>query len=111
MSAVGRGQALSQEYMAQMAVAVGTLDLSSMTIRIRQVVHGPRYFLIKRRPATMSVKLVRRAIEFGVTSPANINAFIVKVVILSGEGSLRSFGFDYVPLLYRQRIVACVAHV
>ena len=50
------------------------------------MIHGSRYLLIKRRPATMSVKLVSRAIKLGVTSPASIDAFLIEVVILPSEG-------------------------
>ncbi len=105
MTTVGCGKAFSKEYVAQMAAAVDTLDLRSLTIGIGKVVLGSWYLLIKRRPATMSVKLVSRAIKLGVTSPASIDAFLIEVVVFPGEGRLGSFRIDYVSLLCRKLIV------
>ena len=105
MTTVGSGKAFSNEYVAQMAAAVHALYLRPLTIRIWQVVHGSWYLLIKGRPATMSIKLVDRAIKLGVTSTANIDAFLIKVVVLTSEGRLGSLRFDYVSLFRREWVV------
>ena len=106
MASVRRGKAFPYEYVAQMAAAVGALDLRPMTVGVRQALHGSWYLLIESRPATTSVKLVIGSIELGIAPPADIETFLIKVVVFSREGLFRALSFDYESLLRGKRIVA-----
>ena len=105
MPGVGGRKALPKENVAQMAAAAGALDLYSLTVRIRKSFDGPGYLLIERRPAATSVELIQGSIQFGVAPPADISAFLIKVIVLSGKRPLRTLSFNHVPLLRRKRIV------
>jgi len=62
VSNVGWRFVLSCEHVAQVASAINTLNLSSHSVGVSEVLHGSRYFLIERWPATMGVELILGAV-------------------------------------------------
>ena len=59
---VGWRQALSHEYVAQVAATVNALNLNTHPVGVGQVLYSARNFLIKGRPAAMGVKFIFGAV-------------------------------------------------
>ena len=99
MSNVGWRFILSCEHVTQVASAIDTLNFSSHSVGVRQVLHGAWYFLIERWPATMGVELVLGAVQRRVASSAGINSRFKKAIVFPRKSRLRSLAFDYVSFL------------
>lgn len=99
MASVGRGMVLALEHVAQVSSATGTFNFDSNSVRIRQLPYGSRYFLIEGGPAATGIKLTGGFVEWGVTSPADINPGFIKIIVLTCKGRLCPLSFYDVTFL------------
>ena len=58
MARVPLREALAEKHVAQVAAAAGALNLDSLTVGVGQSIHGSRYLLVKRGPATAGIELI-----------------------------------------------------
>ena len=97
MSGVFRCQPFAGENMPQMSPTMCTGYFCTLPIGINGSFNSAFYFIVKTGPATMGIKLIGGAIEWGIASFTQIGSFPVKVVINSGIRPLSSFSFNYWP--------------
>ena len=91
MTGVFCGKPFSDEDMAKVSTTVVTNDLSPSSIRIGYAFNGTWDLVIKGRPSATGVELIIRAVEWGVTSSANVGARLKMFVIFTGKGALCPF--------------------
>jgi hypothetical protein len=111
MAGVLRREALPEEDVAQVSLAVGAFDLYPHAVGVRQSIHCAWDFLVERGPAAVGLKFVSGVIELSVAAAADINALLEEIIVLSGEGRFRSLGLDDITLFRREGIIVCLAHI
>lgn len=104
MSRIFFGQMFALKHMTQMAVAVCAGNFGAGPIGIRCALHSTRNFLIKTWPAAAGMEFSIRGIQCGITAPTNICTLFIKVIVLTGKRTLRSF-MDNDCLLFGSEIV------
>lgn len=110
MTRVVLREPLAKEHVAEVAAAVGALNLDALTVRVGQTFHGADDLIIEGRPAAVSVELILGAVEPGVAAAANVGAGFIEVIVLAGEWRFGTSGLDHVPLAGRELVVLRVFH-
>ena len=104
MPGVLLGEPFAEENVPQMSAASTALYLRSLAVWVGYLINGPRDLFVEGRPTATSVKFINGPIQLSIAPAAGIGARLIKIVVLSGEGPLRSLGFDDMPLFSRKRI-------
>ena len=96
---------LAEEDVAEVAAAVGALDLDAHAVGVGQAPDGAGDLVVEGGPAAVGVELVVGAIEGRVAAAADVGAGLVEVVVLAGEGRLGALVLDDVASRRRQLVV------
>lgn len=82
------GELLAAEDVAEVAAAVGALDLGPPAVGVGEVFHRRGQFGVEGGPAAVRRELVLGAVEQRAAAPARVDAVLEEVVVLAGEGAL-----------------------
>ncbi len=111
MPRVLRREALTGEHMAQMSIAVRAANFGAPAIRVWNLLHGTRDFLVETRPATTGMKFGIRRIQFRIAASTCVRALAKFVIVLARKWRFGTSVFDDVLLLRRQIIPGVHARI
>jgi len=93
-------EVLANKNVSQVGAAVGTLNLRSHPIWVRQLFHCAGDFVVEAWPATVGFKLVLGSVKFGAAPFADVGAFLPKSKVFSFKRHFGAFA-DYYLFLFR----------
>ena len=98
-------EVLADKNVSQVGAAVGTLNLRSHPIWVRQLFHCAGDFVVEAWPATVGFKLVLGSVKFGAAPFADVGAFLPKSKVFSFKRHFGAF-VDYDLFFFRSEFLS-----